>query len=167
MTSFDHDAPPIVRPRSGDRPSQLVVLLHGYGADGNDLIGLSESWAPMLPDAAFVALHAPEPCSGAPMGRQWFPLTSFDPHDLSRHIGEAAPALDQRLTALLSDLAVDPRRHSLFGFSQGAMMALATGLARDVKPACILGYSGAFRPPHGLAKPIAGAPARDACTWRP
>ena len=71
---------PRLAPRSG-RAKQLVVFLHGYGADGNDLIEIGRQWQEWLPDAAFVAPNAPEACAGAPMGRQWFSLTFRDPHE--------------------------------------------------------------------------------------
>jgi phospholipase/carboxylesterase len=73
---------PRLEPRSG-AARKLVVFLHGYGADGKDLIEIGRAWQQYLPDAAFVSPHAPEPCAGAPMGRQWFPLTFREPHPRS------------------------------------------------------------------------------------
>ena len=73
---------------------QLVVFLHGYGADGNDLIEIGRQWQRWLPDAAFVAPHAPELLPGSPMGRQWFALTFRDPHERWRGVNNAAPGLD-------------------------------------------------------------------------
>jgi phospholipase/carboxylesterase len=75
---------PRLPPASGGAARQLVVFLHGYGADGNDLIGLGREWARMLPHAAFVSPHAPESCGMAPMGRQWFNLTFRDPGEMTR-----------------------------------------------------------------------------------
>src|SRR5262245_17574954 len=71
---------PRLEPRSGPA-RQLVVFLHGYGADGNDLIDIGRAWQGLLPNAAFVSPHAPEPCGQAPVGRQWFPLTFRDPNE--------------------------------------------------------------------------------------
>ena len=64
---------PRLAPKNGPA-RQLVVFLHGYGADGNDLIEIGRAWQRLLPDAAFVAPHASRPCGQAPMGREWFPL---------------------------------------------------------------------------------------------
>ncbi len=83
--------------RSG-APRQLVVFLHGYGADGNDLIGIGRQWSEFLPDAVFVSPHAPEPCGGAPMGRQWFGLTFRDPGERWRGVVQAGPRSTPSLT---------------------------------------------------------------------
>src|ERR1700730_18104485 len=96
---------PRLEPRSG-AAKQLVVFLHGYGADGNDLIDIGRAWQPLLPDAAFVSPHAPEPCAGAPMGRQWFALTFRDPDGRGRGATAAAP-IPTRF------LAADPARRNL------------------------------------------------------
>jgi phospholipase/carboxylesterase len=121
---------------------QLVVFLHGYGADGNDLIGIGRQWAALMPDCAFAAPHAPEPCAGAPMGRQWFGLTFRDPHERWRGVQQARPALDAFLDAELTRHGLSDDRLALVGFSQGTMMALHAGLRRARPPAAIVGYSG-------------------------
>ena len=128
--------------KSGGAPKHLVVLLHGYGADGKDLIGLGQQWQAMLPDAAFVAPNAPEPCGQAPMGKQWFPLTMRDPNE--RWIGcqKAAPGLDAFLDAELASQGLDDGKLAIVGFSQGTMMALHVGLRRRRAPAAIVGFSG-------------------------
>ena len=95
---------PRVPPQSGMAKS-LVVFLHGYGADGNDLIGLGRIWAPRLPDTAFVSPHAPEPCAEAPVGRQWFPLAGVDPAVAGAAVRLAAPVLDAFLDAELVAMA--------------------------------------------------------------
>jgi phospholipase/carboxylesterase len=137
------------RPLSGPRlPPQrgvathLVVLCHGYGADGNDLIGLAPHWQRDLPTAAFVAPNAPERCAGSPNGFQWFPISRLDPGEMQRGVEAAAGALDAFLDAELARLELPPERLALVGFSQGTMMALQVGLRRPVKPAAIIGYSG-------------------------
>src|SRR5688572_10024632 len=128
-------------PKSGT-PKQLVVLLHGLGADGNDLIELGEQWRNWLPDAAFVAPHAPDPCGNVPMGREWFPLTLTDPREFWRGVTYAAPGLDAFLDRELARYALPASKLALVGFSQGAMMALHVGLRREAAPAAIVGYSG-------------------------
>ena len=138
-----------LRPLSGPRlppargqATHLVVLLHGYGADGNDLIGLAPHWQRMLPTVAFVAPNAPEPCAGAPMGYQWFPISRIDPQEMQRGVENAAQGLNEFLDAELKRLELGNDRLALVGFSQGTMMALHVGLSRTNKPACIVGYSG-------------------------
>lgn len=121
-----------------------MVFLHGYGADGNDLIGLGREWARALPHAAFVSPHAPESCGMAPMGRQWFNLTFRDVSEMARGVAQAGPAVDAFLSAELERLRLPSTALALVGFSQGTMVALATGLKRRPPPAAIVGYSGAL-----------------------
>ncbi|MDF2812997.1 MAG: phospholipase [Microvirga sp.] len=132
---------PRVSPKSG-KAKQLVVFLHGLGADGGDLIELAEHWRDWLPDAAFVAPHAPDRCDGAPMGRQWFPLTLQDPAEFWRGVTYAAPLLDAFLDQELARHGLGPSHLALVGFSQGTMMALHVGLRRTTPVAGIVGYSG-------------------------
>lgn len=138
--AVDLDGPRLA-PRSG-AARQLVVFLHGYGADGNDLIELGRAWQPLLPQAAFVAPHAPEPCGQAPVGRQWFGLTFRDPNERWVGVNKAAPGLERFLDAELKRHALPPAALALVGFSQGTMMALHCGLRREKAPAAIVGYSG-------------------------
>jgi phospholipase/carboxylesterase len=132
---------PRLSPRSGTA-QQLVVFLHGYGADGNDLIEIGRAWQQYLPRAAFVSPHAPEPCGQAPVGRQWFPLTFRDPNERWVGVNKAAPVLERFIDAELTRHALPPSALALVGFSQGTMMALHVGLRRAVPPAAIVGYSG-------------------------
>jgi phospholipase/carboxylesterase len=134
---------PRLEPRSG-QAKRLVVFLHGYGADGNDLIEIGRAWQPLLPDTAFVSPHAPEPCGQAPVGRQWFPLTFRDPDERWIGVNKAAPALEKFLEQELARRQLAPSALALVGFSQGTMMALHAGLRRAVPPAAIVGYSGIF-----------------------
>ncbi len=145
-------------PKAGGAARQLVVLLHGVGADGADLIGLAPAWAEGLPHAAFIAPDAPEPCDMAPHGRQWFSLQDRRPASLAAELRRAAPALDGFLDAELARLGLGPEALALAGFSQGAMMALFTGLRRPQAPAAILAYSGALAAPETLAAEIRGRP---------
>jgi phospholipase/carboxylesterase len=135
---------PRLAPASGGQAKQLVVFLHGYGADGNDLIGLGREWARVLPNAAFVSPNAPEACGMAPTGRQWFNLTMRNPGEIGRGVAQAAPALNAFLDAELERLRLPSRSLALVGFSQGTMLALAVGLTRNPAPAAIVGYSGAL-----------------------
>ena len=132
---------PRLAPRSG-AARQLVVFLHGYGADGSDLIEIGRAWQQYLPQAAFASPHAPEPCAGAPMGRQWFGLTFRDPNERWRGVTKAAPGLERFLDAELARHQLPATALALVGFSQGTMMALHVGLRRAQSPAAIVGYSG-------------------------
>jgi phospholipase/carboxylesterase len=164
---------PRVPPANG-RATELVVLLHGYGADGNDLIGLVPHWQKLLPGAAFVAPHAPERVPGAQgmmkAGFQWFPIARLDPHEMRDGVALAAPGIGEFLDAELARLGLAPERLVLAGFSQGAMLALHLGLRRSV--AAIVGFSGLLpdsppaegpRPPvfltHGSADDVIPAGA--------
>ena len=140
------------------RARALVVLLHGYGADGNDLIDLAEAWASLLPDTAFVAPHAPEPCAMAPVGQQWFALTVRDPHERWQGVVAARPGLDAVLDAELERYGLPDAAMALVGFSQGAMMALHAGLRRSRSPAAIIGYSGMLVGPERLAAEVTARP---------
>jgi phospholipase/carboxylesterase len=133
---------PRLEPPGGAPAKQLVVFLHGYGADGKDLIEIGRAWQGLLPTAAFVSPHAPEPCGQAPSGRQWFPLTFRDPNERWTGVNAAAPILERFLDAELARRQLPPSALALVGFSQGTMMALHVGLRRAAAPAAIVGYSG-------------------------
>ena len=141
---------PRLPPASGGAPKSLVIFLHGYGADGNDLIGLAREWSPILPDTAFVSPHAPEACAMSPAGRQWFDLTMRDPSEYSRGVNTARPELNAFLDSEMEKTGVGPERTAFVGFSQGTMMALHTGLLRESPLAGILGYSGLLADPGAL-----------------
>jgi phospholipase/carboxylesterase len=147
---------PRLGPARGGKPDFLVVLLHGYGSNGDDLIGLAPHWAGILPGAQFTSPHAPEP--GHPGGRQWFGLTRMDPHEIARGAREAAGPLDRFLTAEMARHGLGPERTALVGFSQGTMMALHVGLRRPEPLAAILGYSGALTDPAALKAEMASRP---------
>lgn len=132
---------PRIHPKSG-KAKQLVVFLHGYGADGNDLIEIGRQWGSFLPDAAFVSPHAPERCALSPAGRQWFPLTMRDPEERWRGVVATRPLLDAFLAEELARNELDESKLALVGFSQGTMLALHAGLRLRRAPAAILGYSG-------------------------
>lgn len=141
---------PRLPPYSRGPARQLVIFLHGYGADGNDLIEIGRAWQPLLPDAAFVSPHAPEACGQAPVGRQWFALTFRDPNERWVGVNKAAPVLERFIDAELARHRLPPQALALVGFSQGTMMALHVGLRRAVAPAAIVGYSGLLVvPPQG------------------
>ena len=133
----------IRRPARSGRTEGLVILLHGYGANGEDLIALADYWADALPNVAFIAPDAPEPLPQAQMGGfQWFDLTMRDPGELSRGVDHAGPGLARLIGRELESAGLPPGRMALVGFSQGTMMALHVGLRMTAAPACIVGLSG-------------------------
>src|SRR5262245_35920186 len=121
---------PRLAPRHG-RATALVVLLHGYGANGDDLIALAEGWQARLPAAAFVAPNAPETIPGMPGALQWFALTFRDADELWRGVVAAEPHLNRFLDRELARLELGAERLALVGFSQGTMLALHVALRRS------------------------------------
>jgi len=136
---------------------QLIVLLHGYGADGNDLFDLVPVLAPHFPRAAFVSPDAPFRC-GMGFGFEWFPLADRSPASIVAGVRMARPILNAFLDAELAALGLDDSRLALVGFSQGTMMALDVGLRRRNAPAGIVGYSGRLVPDGDAAAIVAKPP---------
>ncbi|MGY6633504.1 MAG: alpha/beta hydrolase [Alkalilacustris sp.] len=140
---------------------RAVVFLHGYGADGADLLGLAEPLAPHLPDTLFLAPDAPEPCVGNPFGRQWFSIPWLDGSSeavAAEGLARAQADLDTWLDALMDaeDLTAD--RIALVGFSQGTMMALAVAPRRSAALAGVVGFSGRLLAPERLAAEVVSRP---------
>ena len=144
-------------PRSKAAPKQLVVLLHGWGADGNDLIGLAPHLAEILPDAEFLSPHAPFPHDMG-MGRQWFSLDNRDPDVLLAGMRAVAPVVDAYLDAELAKRKLSDDKLALVGFSQGTMVSLYVALRRKRAIAGIVGYSGRIIGDAALADEIASKP---------
>ena len=157
IPSFDLDGPRLA-PAAGGKAAQLVILLHGLGADGNDLIALAPILAKVLPKAAFVSPHAPFPCDMAPVGRQWFSLQERSPEAISSGVRTAAPHLEAFIDAELGQLGLDDSRLALIGFSQGTMLALHVALRRPKPCAQVIGYSGLLIDPDRLEEEIASRP---------
>ena len=166
---------PEVPPASGGAPRSIVVLLHGYGSNGDDLIGLVPYWRRALPDTVFLSPNAPQICPGAPGGYQWWPLTSLSPAARAAGVRDVAPVVDAYLDAQLARFGLTDDRVALVGFSQGTMTALHVGPRRERPLAGIVGFSGMLadpqaapaelrtRPPllliHGDADPVVPAVA--------
>jgi phospholipase/carboxylesterase len=145
-------------PRAGGKPKSLVVLLHGLGSDGNDLISLAPYWAPLLPETEFLAPHAPFPCDMAPFGYQWFSFQERTPTAVLAGVRAAAPFLDAFLDEALVARGLDASRLVLVGFSQGTMMSLHVGLRRARPVAGIVGYSGRLIAEETLADELRSKP---------
>ena len=149
---------PSFGPRADGPPRQLVVLLHGVGADGQDLIGLAPMLAEFLPYARFVAPDGPQPCDLAPYGRQWFSLQDRRPAAMLAGAERTAAVVDGFLDAALERLSLDDRHLALVGFSQGTMMSLLVGPRRPRAMAAILGFSGALLGPEALPQAARSRP---------
>lgn len=147
-------------PVSGETRS-CVVFLHGYGANGADLLGLADPLGEHLPDTLFISPDAPEACAGAPMGFQWFPIPWIDGSSEEESMAGMARAVDD-LNAFLDALMVDedllPEQVALLGFSQGTMMSLHVGPRREDELAGIVGFSGRLLAPELLADEVQSKP---------
>ena len=156
---------PRLTPASGGEARSIVVLVHGYGSNGEDLIGLAPYWRDALADTVFVAPNAPEPCPGAPGGYQWWPVWNSD---RVAGVRGAAGVLSAFIDTELARYGLTDDRLALVGFSQGTMLALHVAPRRERQLAGVVGYSGMLidvgaadlrtRPPillvHGDADPM-------------
>lgn len=133
------------------KADSVVVFLHGYGADGADLLGLADPLAPHLPGTAFYAPNAPERCVNNPMGYQWFPIPWMDGSSEEKAKASAAQSfqdINAFLDKVLADEDIPADRLALVGFSQGTMMALAVAPQRDPEIAGVVGFSGRLIDPE-------------------
>lgn len=135
---------PRLPPRDGSKPKKLVIFLHGYGSNGQDLIGLGQHWARDLPHVQWVSPNAPDPVPGAPDGYQWFPISNLDPDRIEAGAATAWPIIDAFIDQELIRYGLTEQDLVLCGFSQGTMLSLATGLRRERPVAGIMGFSGAM-----------------------
>ena len=145
-------------PHNDGKPGHMVILLHGYGADGNDLIGLAPVMGPLMPDVVFYAPNAPQPCEGNPFGYQWFPVSRLDPALALAGVRGAAADVDAFLDEKMAEHGLDESKTALVGFSQGTMMALHVGLRRARPLAGIVGFSGMLAGPEVLKDEIKSRP---------
>jgi phospholipase/carboxylesterase len=136
----------------------MVIFLHGYGSNGDDLMGLAPYWRPALPQAVFLAPNAPQPCPGAPGGYQWWALTDLSPAARAAGVRQSAAALNAYIDAQLARYGLTEDRLALVGFSQGTMVALHVGPRRAETLAGIVGYSGMLADPEALAAEVVTKP---------
>lgn len=140
-------------PASGGQPKSLVIFVHGYGADGADLLGLADPLGPHLPDTVFYAPNAPERCTGNPFGYQWFPIPWLDGSSEEQAMAGLAAASDDLnafLDKVMADEGVGPEQTALVGFSQGTMISLHIAPRRSAPVAAIVGFSGRLLAPEKL-----------------
>jgi phospholipase/carboxylesterase len=139
-------------PASGAAPDSIVLLLHGLGANGDDLIGLAPIFANVMPNTLFLSPNAPQRFPAAPPGwpaYQWFPLNTFSQQEREDGILAAAPILADYIDAVIAGIGLSASKVALVGFSQGAMMSLYLAPRRTEQLAAVVGYSGALA--HGAA----------------
>ena len=145
-----------LQPLSGGAPKQIVLLLHGYGSNGADLISFAPHWRQALPDALFLAPNAPQPIGGG--GYQWWALNSFTPPALAAGAASAAASIDAFIDRKLAQYGLGEAQLALVGFSQGTMMALHVALRREPQVACVVGYSGMLTGGPELARQVRSKP---------
>jgi len=141
------------REAASGKGTSLVVFLHGYGANAQDLLGLADPLAPHMPDTVFVAPDAPEQCAGSPMGYQWFPIPWIDgssEEDSAAGMERAVGDLNAYLDTVMQEEGISADKTILFGFSQGTMMALHVAPRRPEAVAGVVGFSGRLMSPELL-----------------
>lgn len=149
---------PEAEPASGGKAKHLIMFVHGYGADGNDLFSLSQYFAQVAPDAAFISPNAPYRCAGAPFGYQWYDVWMQDPAERLAAIRSTAAIFDNFIDRQLERRGLTEDRLVLVGFSQGTMMSLFTAPRRERAVAGIVGYSGRMEAPARMADEIRSKP---------
>ena len=158
MTTLPTLSGPVRKPRSGGAAKQLVILVHGWGADGANLIDLADMLAPTLPDAHFIAPNAPFVCEVNPFGYQWFSLQDRHPAHMLAGVRKAGDILNKFIEDQLASLGLDNSKLLLVGFSQGTMTALHVAVRRAPKIAAMVGFSGALIGAEVLAQEISARP---------
>ena len=149
------------RAAGSGKATSLMVLLHGYGADGDDLMGLANTMAPYFPDTVFVAPDAPEKCAGNAAGYQWFSVPQVDgasEEDAVSGMMQSAVDLDAYLDTVMQEEGITPDKTVVFGFSQGTMMALQVVPRRADPVAGIVGFSGSLMLPDALRDEVVTKP---------
>ena len=145
-------------PAAGGPPQSMVIFLHGYGSNGDDLIGLASYWRAALPNTVFISPNAPEICPGAPNGYQWWGLSNVTPGGRAAGVRKPAAVLDSFIDDQLARFGLVEGRLALVGFSQGTMMALHVGPRRAQALAGIVGYSGMLADPDELRTEVRTRP---------
>ena len=158
MSTLTRLTGPSAAPASGRDPQSLVILLHGYGSNGADLMGLVPYWRDALPDTAFMAPNAPEACPAAPGGYQWWALTDLARESRAAGVRQAAPLVNAFIDMHRAAYDLPNRKVALVGFSQGTMMALHVAPRRPETLAGVVGYSGMLADPEALASEVKTRP---------
>jgi len=149
---------PSVKPASGSAPKQLVIFLHGVGADGDDLISLSDLFARDFPDAQFISPNAPFPCDMAPFGYQWFSLLDRRPEPMLAGVTTVEPIVNHFIDSQMKTHGLSAKQVALVGFSQGTMTSLHVAPRRAEPLAAVVGFSGALLAPDLLPAAVKSKP---------
>jgi len=161
MTSPERDGEldgPSYGPHSGGPVKQIILLLHGYGSNGDDLISFADVWRDVFPDALFLSPNAPEPVPFSYGGYQWFAIDELTAEAMAAGVARAAPVINRFIDRQLERHGLTERDMALVGFSQGTMMSLYVGPRRERQLAGILGYSGLLTDPAALAREVRTRP---------
>ncbi len=158
MTDLTRLKGPMAAPASGRDPRSMVILLHGYGSNGDDLMGLVPHWRAGLPDTVFMAPNAPEICRGTPGGYQWWSLTDLGRESRAAGVRQAAPLVNAFIDMHRTTYDLPNSRVALVGFSQGTMMALHVAPRRPEVLAGVVGYSGMLADPEALRTEVKTRP---------
>jgi len=132
----------IIEPLSGNKPKNAIILLHGYGGDGNDISVLANYWKRFLPNTIFFCPNGPEKCSVNPSRYQWFDLSKDDNNYIIKETLKAEYKINQFLNEIKNEYSLDSKNISLSGFSQGCMIGLNVALKLEEKINCLVGFSG-------------------------
>lgn len=150
---------PAFGPAGGGAPKRLVILLHGYGANGDDLIGLAPPLSQVLPGAEFLSPNAPYPCVQNPFGGyQWFDVWNRDDANRMTEVRKTAVIVNAFIDDALAARGLSDADLALVGFSQGTMLSLHVALRRAAPCAGVLGFSGRLEAPETLAAEITARP---------
>ncbi len=149
---------PSLEPLGGRAPTKLVIMCHGVGSDGDDLISLAPYFQKVLPDARFISPNAPFHFDGGPIGYQWFSLQDMSMDARREGMTTAAPILNAFIDEQLTALGLSDKDLALIGFSQGTMVALHVALRRASPCAGVIGYSGMLVDPDLLASELSARP---------
>ena len=132
----------IIKPENDIAIKNAVILLHGYGGDGNDISMLTLNWKRFLPNTIFLCPNGHEKCLINPSGYQWFDLTKDDPSYILEESKKAEIRLKQFIEEVKKEYNLDNNKICLSGFSQGCMMSINLGLTSNDRFNCVVGFSG-------------------------
>ncbi len=132
----------IITPENNQQIKNAIIMLHGYGGDGNDISMLSMNWKRYLPNTIFICPNGHEICPINPSGFQWFDLTKEDPIYVKEQSFKAEKILKKFIDEIKNKFNLPSSKICLSGFSQGCMMSINLGLTSDEKFNCIVGFSG-------------------------
>jgi len=132
----------IIKPEEDIKIKNVIILLHGYGGDGNDISVLSLNWKRHLPNTIFICPNGPEKCPINPSGFQWFDLTRDDPDYILEQSKKAEKKLNEFIDEIKNKFNLENKNICISGFSQGCMMSINLGLTSEKEYSCIVGFSG-------------------------